>query len=57
MKTMTYDKFINYFLISIFVVLFIASVSLSWYRYVVREDFRYFLTEEQTPDRFDLSTY
>jgi hypothetical protein len=54
---MSFDKLINYILLAIFIVLFIASISLTWYRYVVREDFRYFLTEEETPDRFDLSTY
>jgi hypothetical protein len=54
---MSFEKFVDYILIAIFITLFAASIGLSWYRYVVKEDFRYFLTEEDTPDRFDLSTY
>ncbi len=46
----------NLFFIFLFVV-FICSVALTYYRYIVLEDFTYFLTEENYPNKFDLSTY
>lgn len=43
-----------------FVLLFVAvctSLSFTAYRYLVREDFAYFITEEEIPSRFSLSSY
>lgn len=55
--TLTVDRVVNVILTVLLVALFILSVAASWYRYVEKEQFRYFLTEEEAPARFDLSTY
>lgn len=49
--------YINNALIGIFLILIVISIWLTWHRIVVREEFRYFLTEEEVPDRLDFSTY
>jgi hypothetical protein len=32
-------------------------VSVTYYKYIVAEDFVYFLTEEEVPDQFEVSAY
>ncbi|MFA5942111.1 MAG: hypothetical protein WC798_00345 [Candidatus Paceibacterota bacterium] len=42
------------------VVLFVLvglSVGAAYYRYMVRQDFTYFQTEDEIPDQFDPSAY
>jgi len=41
----------------ILLILVGLSVVVSYYRYIVRQDFTYFQTEEQVPDHFDISSY
>jgi len=43
--------------IAILLILVGLSVAVAYYRYIVREDFTYFQTEEQVPDHFDISSY
>lgn len=50
------DKRSNIFFIILF-FLFIYSVFSIYYKYIFLEDFHYFLTEEELPNQFDLSTY
>lgn len=50
------DKKSNTFLLIIFVIAFV-SILVTYYRYVVRQDFQYFTTEDEIPDQFDPSTY
>lgn len=45
----------NFFIL--FFLAILISIGVSWYRYVVKEDFVYFITEEETPGQFDLNTY
>lgn len=49
--------YINNALIAVFLVLIVITIWLTWQRIVVREEFRYFLTEEEVPDRLDFRTY
>ncbi len=45
----------NFFIIII--ILLLGSIIITADRYLIRKDFRYFLTEEEIPDQFDLNTY
>lgn len=42
---------------TILAVLILVSIFFTWDRYIVRQDFKYFLTEEETPDQFDIESY
>lgn len=46
----------NTFFIFLF-VLFIFSILNMYNKFIVQEDFHYFVSEEELPDIFDLSTY
>lgn len=46
----------NAFLVILAVVI-LLSIVVSFYRYIVKEDFVYFTTEEDIPDRFNLNSY
>ena len=48
---------INRILLVVLVVLVLISTYLSWQRYIVREDFRTFILEEEVPNRLDIRTY
>ncbi|HMO79083.1 MAG TPA: hypothetical protein PJ997_01095 [Candidatus Paceibacterota bacterium] len=51
-------NFIKENIFFIIIALFIlVSVSFSYYRYVVLEDFEYFLTEEEIPEQFNINSY
>ncbi len=54
---MTLKKIIDVSLIVVLGGLFLLTTVVSWYRLVVHEDFTYFTSEEDVPDRFDFSTY
>lgn len=43
--------------LTIIFTLFGLSVGVAYYRYMVRQDFVYFQTEEQIPDHFSASSY
>lgn len=43
--------------IAIFLILIGLSVVVTYYRYMVRQDFTYFQTEDQVPNHFDISSY
>lgn len=43
--------------ITVLLILVGLSVAVAYYRYMVRQDFTYFETEEQVPDHFDISSY
>lgn len=51
------ETVVNVMITAIILILFIFSISASWYRYIANENFRYFLTAEEAPDRLDFSTY
>jgi len=36
---------------------FVLALFGTYHRYIVREDFTFFTTEEDIPDRFDLGSY
>lgn len=44
------------FLVILFVLLGM-SVAAAYYQYLVLENFQYFTTEEQIPERFDAASY
>jgi hypothetical protein len=48
---------INRLLLVTLVTLVLISTYLSWQRYIVREDFRSFILEEEVPNRLDIRTY
>lgn len=43
--------------ISILLVLIILSLVVTYYRYMVQQNFTYFQTEDQIPNHFDISSY
>lgn len=51
------DKIITIFLVTSITGLVILSIAASWYRYVEWGQFRYFVTEEEIPDRLDVANY
>lgn len=51
------DIIVSVSITAVLALLFVLSIGASWYRYVVHENFKVFLTEKEAPDRFDLSTY
>jgi hypothetical protein len=53
---MTQDKNISYFMLML-VVLILISAFFAYYKYMVKEDFVYFIAEESVPDRFDINSY
>ena len=50
------DKKSNIFFL-VFFLLLLISISMAYYKYIVRHDFQYFTIEEDIPNQFDLSTY
>ncbi len=44
------------FILIIFFLL-IISIFATYYKYIVREDFKYFTTEEEIPNQFSVDTY
>ena len=44
-----------FFIIIIF--LLISAIFVSYYKYIIREDFKYFLTEDDIPNKLDLNSY
>lgn len=43
--------------IAIIFILLGLSVTVAYYRYMVRQDFTYFQTEDDVPSQFDISSY
>jgi hypothetical protein len=43
--------------IAVLFSLLLLSAGVSYQRYIVEENFDYFMTEEELPNQFDLSTY
>jgi len=50
------DKKNNIFFL-IFFLLLLVSISVTYYRYIVRQNFQYFTTEEEIPNQFDVNIY
>lgn len=50
------NKQSNIFII-ILLTLIILSTGISYYRYMIKEDFSFFTTEESVPNRFDINSY
>ncbi len=50
------DKKSNTFLLIIF-ILILFSIFATYYRYFIQGDFKYFMTKDEIPNQFDLSTY
>lgn len=46
----------NLFFLIFFVFLFV-SMLITYYRYIIHQDFKYFTTEEEIPNQFDFHTY
>ncbi len=44
-------------LFTILAILIFISIIFTWDRYILRQDFKYFLTEEEVPDQFDIKSY
>lgn len=43
-----------------FLILFsflLFSILATYYRYIIRQDFQYFVTEDETHSQFDINTY
>lgn len=50
------NKQSNIFIV-IIVLAILISVSVAYYRYMIKQDFNYFTTEESIPDRFNINSY
>jgi len=50
------NKQSNIFII-ILLIAIVLSASFAYYRYMVKENFAYFITEDSIPDRFDINSY
>lgn len=46
----------NIFIATLFVLL-AMSIAAAYYQYMIRQNFQYFTTEEQIPDRFNAASY
>jgi hypothetical protein len=44
-----------FFLVLFFLMMY--SIGAAYYKYILQEDFAYFLAEEDVPDQFDMNAY
>ncbi len=50
------DKKSNVFF-SVFFIFLVTSILVTYYRYIIRQDFQYFTTENKIPNQFDIHSY
>lgn len=50
-------KFLNKNFLLIISILVFISIAFTFSKYVLREDFEYFLTEDELPEQFNINSY
>ena len=54
-KNMNKEK--NDYFIYVLLLLIIISMSVAYYKYMIKENINFFTTEESVPNRFDINSY